>query len=302
MLAAHETRLHAPVPFFLGETVLAQALTQTVRGRVLDKDTQTPLPGATVQLLSYSTETTGTVADANGEFRRAGVGVGRRTFVVSFVSHQPRTLANVIVTTGKEIVLTVELETAAQQIGEVVVKASRQAQPVNEMGTVSVKAFAVEETGRYAASRDDPARMASNFAGVQGSDDSRNDIVVRGNSPQGVLWRVEGVNIPNPNHFAIPGTQGGSVTMLNAKTLATSDFFTGAFPAEFGNALAGVFDLNLRAGNNQRRETTLQAGLLGLEVATEWPFSKKNKASYLIAYRYSTLKIFQTSNSAPPTA
>lgn len=282
----------------LGKTALAQSLTQTVRGRILDKDTQTPLPGATVRLLDDSSKTTGAVADGSGEFRLPGVRVGRRTFAVSFIGYQSRTLANVIVTTGKEVVLTVELETAAQGLGEVVVKASRQARPVNEMGTVSVKAFAVEETGRYAASRDDPARMASNFAGVQGSDDSRNDIVVRGNSPQGVLWRVEGVNIPNPNHFAIPGTQGGSVTMLNAKTLATSDFFTGAFPAEFGNALAGVFDLNLRAGNDQRRETTLQAGLLGLEAATEGPFSKKpdaarSKSSYLVAYRYSTLKIFQ---------
>ncbi len=280
--------------FFLGKTALAQSLTQTVRGRVLDKDTQTPLPGAAIRLPDDSTRTLGTATDANGEFRLPNVPVGRRTFVVSFIGYQPRTLANVIVTTGKEVVLTLDLEPDARQLGEVTVKASRQAQVLNEMGTVSVKAFAVEETGRYAASRDDPARMASNFAGVQGSDDSRNDIVIRGNSPQGVLWRVEGVNIPNPNHFAIPGTQGGSVTMLNAKTLATSDFFTGAFPAEFGNALAGVFDLNLRAGNNEKRESTIQAGLLGLEAAIEGPFSKKSKASYLLAYRYSTLKIFQT--------
>jgi hypothetical protein len=90
--------------------------------------------------------------------------------------------------------------------------------------------------------------MASNFAGVSGTDDSRNDIVVRGNSPFGVQWRLENVNIPNPSHFAIAGTTGGPVGMLNNKVLSNSDFLTGAFPAEYGNALAGVFDVRFKNG------------------------------------------------------
>jgi len=138
--------------------------------------------------------------------------------------------------------------------------------------------------------------MASNFAGVQGADDSRNDIVIRGNSPSGVIWRLDGINIPNPNHFAIPGTAGGPVTILNNKFLANSDFYTGAFPAEFGNGIAGVFDLKMRNGNDEKHEFSGQLGLLGTELTVEGPLNKKSKASYLAMYRYSTLQIFQFLN------
>jgi len=147
-------------------------------------------------------------------------------------------------------------------------------------------------TGIVAGSRGEPARMASNFAGVQGADDSRNDIVIRGNSPSGLLWRVEGINIPNPNHFAIPGTSGGPVSIIRNDTLANSDFFTGAFPAEFGNGIAGVFDLKLRNGNNERHQRSLQFGFLGTEGLLEGPLSKKSGASYLITYRYANLWLF----------
>ena len=138
--------------------------------------------------------------------------------------------------------------------------------------------------------------MASNFAGVQGADDSRNDIVVRGNSPIGVLWRLEGVDIPNPNHFAIAGTTGGPVSIINNKYLSNSDFFTGAFPAEYGNSIAGVFDLNMRRGNNEQHEFSGQLGFLGTELFAEGPINKSKKSSYLGSFRYSTLQLFQFMN------
>ena len=150
--------------------------------------------------------------------------------------------------------------------------------------------FTVEETSRYAAAAFDPARMAQNFAGVtSGGDDLFNEIVVRGNSPKGVLWRLEGIEIANPNHFAAGGGQGGAISMLSSTTLGNSDFYTGAFPAEYGNALSGVFDLKMRKGNTQKRESSFMIGALGLEIGTEGPFGKKSKGSYLINYRYSTL-------------
>jgi hypothetical protein len=160
------------------------------------------------------------------------------------------------------------------------------------MATVSAREFTVDETMRYAGSRGDPARTASNFAGVQGADDSRNDIVIRGNSPQSVIWQVEGVIIPNPNHFAIPGTNGGPISIVNFKTLRNSDFYTGAFPAEFGNSTAGVFDLRLRNGNNQKHEFSGMFGLMGMEAFAEGPISKEKGSSYLVNYRYSTISLF----------
>jgi hypothetical protein len=163
---------------------------------------------------------------------------------------------------------------------------------MNEMATVSARAFTIEETDRYAGSRGDPARMASNFAGVQGADDSRNDIVVRGNSPSGVLWRLEGVDIPNPNHFSIPGTGGGPVAILNNKVLANSDFFTAAFPAEFGNSTSAVFDLRMRNGSQSKPLRSIQFGFLGAELMFEGPLNREKRSSYLVNYRYSSASIF----------
>jgi len=162
---------------------------------------------------------------------------------------------------------------------------------LNEFAVVSARTFSVEETSRYAASNFDPSRMAQNYAGVSvgSGSDLYNEIVIRGNSPAGVMWRLEGIQIPNPNHFGAMGNSGGAISMLSSSTLSNSDFYTGAFPSEFGSALSGVFDLNMRNGNNEKREHSVMLGLLGIEVATEGPFSKKSKGSYLINYRYSTL-------------
>jgi hypothetical protein len=134
--------------------------------------------------------------------------------------------------------------------------------------------------------------MAANFAGVIGGDDSRNDIVVRGNSPQGMLWQLEGLNIPNPNHFGSLTSTGGPVSMLNNNNLDKSDFITSAFPAQYGNATAGVFDIRLRDGNNQQQEFVAQIGFNGFEIGAEGPFSRNSKASYIANYRYSTLGVF----------
>ncbi len=201
-------------------------------------------------------------------------------------------LNNIIVDAGRETILDVELEESMQQLAAVTVRAQRTGEARNDMAVVSARQFSVDEADRYAGSRGEPARMASNFAGVQGADDSRNDIVIRGNSPQGVLWRLEGVSIPNPNHFAIAGTSGGPVSIINNRYLANSDFFTGAFPAEFGNTVAGVFDLKLRNGNNERHEKTIQFGFLGTEAMVEGPLSRKAGSSYMVSYRYANLGLF----------
>ena len=265
-------------------------LTQVVRGTVLDKESHTPLEGVVVVLLDNTAFVNTT--DSNGSFLLDKVPVGKHTLQLNAVGYQPVTMPEVLVTTGKEVVLPLEMEESAdKKITEVVVRSKREHN--NEMAIVSTRTFDVQEAERYAGSRADPARMASNFAGVQGSDDSRNDIIVRGNSPQGVIYRLEDVDIPNPSHFADAGSSGGPVTILNTKSLGNSDFFTGAFPAGYGNATAGVFDLKMRNGNNQHFEGTAQLGLLGTELAGEGPISKKNGSSFLFTYRYSTLKLFE---------
>lgn len=270
---------------------IAQTLTQTVRGIVLDKNIQTPIVGATVVLVG-STPLKGTLTDSEGGFQLSQVAIGRQTIKVTYMGYKEMVMSNVVVNAGKELVLNVGMEEDITQLAEITIKPTvEKDKPLNEMAAVSARTFSVEETQRYAAAINDPARMATAFAGVVTADDGGNNIVIRGNSPNGLLWRMEGIDIPNPNHFSSLGAAGGGVSILSAQVLTNSDFMTGAFPAEYGNALSGVFDLRLRKGNNQKREYTFQAGLLGLDIAAEGPFSKKYKGSYLINYRYSTLEL-----------
>lgn len=263
---------------------------QTVKGRVVEKETKMPLAGVAVSVADL-TPAKGVITDSNGNYSIDSIPVGRHILSASYVGYNGFTANDVEVTSAREAIMNIELEETSIKMREVTVAARRD--HINDMAIVSTRTFDVQETERYAGSRADPARMASNFAGVQGGNDSRNDIVIRGNSPQGVLWRLEGIDIPNPNHFSIPGTTGGPVSMLNNKTLANSDFFMGAFPAEYGNAVAGVFDLKLRNGNSSKYEFTGQFGFLGTELAAEGPLSRPG-ASFLFTYRYSTLQLFES--------
>ncbi len=287
--------------FIFAQVVYAQTLTQTVKGQVLDADSRQPLAGAKVMIKQNNT-VSGGLSDEEGYFRLESVPVGRNTLVITYLGFETYTLQDAMVTSGKELVLNIQLtealepeatkETALKTVTITDAKSPQEAN--NEMATLSARSFSVEETKRYAAAISDPARMAQNFAGVTSSGfDMDNEIVIRGNSPRYMLWRLEGVEIPNPNHFGSMGGSGGPISMLSSSTLANSDFYTGAFPAEFGNALSGVFDLRFRRGNSEKREYSLMLGVLGLEASTEGYFSKKSRASYLFNYRYSTLALMQ---------
>lgn len=270
-----------------------QAPTQLVRGKVFDSETNFPIYGAKVQIFtSDSTLKLRALTGFEGEFTIENVPVGKHDLVSTYLTYDTKTIT-IDVTSGKEVIVQVPmLESFAEQ-KEVVVQGRKKGEVLNELAMLSAQQFSVAETDRYPGSRSDPARMASNFAGVGGADDSRNDIVIRGNSPLGVVWRVEGVDIPNPSHFAISGSTGGPVTILNNKLLANSDFFMSAFPAEYGNSTSGVFDLKLRNGNNNQHEMTGQFGFLGTELLAEGPMDKEGKSSYLVMGRYSTLKLFE---------
>ena len=270
---------------------MARETVQTFRGRVLDAYTELPLPGATV-IITDSDPLRGAATDINGAFRLENLPLGRLDVKVSMVGYQPAQLRNLLLVSGRELVLDIKLEEQVYLLEDVVVRPDiRKDQPLNEMAMVSARSFTIEETERYAGSLGDPSRMAANFAGVSSVSDQRNDIIIRGNSPLGLLWRLEGVEIPNPNHFGSMGSTGGPVSMLNNNLLTHSDFYTGAFPAEYGNAMAGAFDLRMRNGNNQQHEFMGQVGFNGFELGTEGPFSNNSQASYLINFRYSTMEV-----------
>jgi hypothetical protein len=269
--------------------LLAQNKTQTIRGIVLDKDSRLPLAGATIAVLK-SNPTLGANTDENGKFTITQVPLGRQAFQCTYLGYETYNTEEIIVGSGKEIELQIEMLESATVTETVIINASRKINaPINELAVVSARSFSVEETERIPASINDPGRMALSYPGVtQGGDDTENDIIVRGNSSFGILWRLEGIDVPNPNHFARPGTSGGGITVFSAQLLSRSDFYTGGFPAEFGNAISGVFDIRFRKGNRENREHKFRLGLLGIDFSTEGPI-RKGRSSYLVNYRYSTL-------------
>ncbi|MBK7711440.1 MAG: TonB-dependent receptor [Bacteroidales bacterium] len=272
----------------------AGELTQTIRGTVVDAISGYPIIGAYVILLN-SEPKVGVTTDVNGIFELRKVPLGRQSLQINCIGYEPEIYNNLMLVSGKEVILEVKLSEKVNNLGEVVIKASsKKAESQNELAIVSTRTFSVEETERFAGSLGDPARMVANYAGVMTQNDSRNDIIIRGNSPSGVLWRLEGIEIPNPNHFGAQGTTGGPVSMVNNNLLTNSDFLTGAFPAEYGNAIAGAFDINLRSGNSSEHEFIGQVGFNGFELGAEGPLLKLangQKASYLASYRYSTLEL-----------
>lgn len=266
-------------------------MTQNIRGKVVDQDSKLPLDGVLVQLIEPAASI-GAITDEDGLFRLENVPVGRVTIKVTYIGYEDRTYSNLLLNSAKELVLNVQISESVASLKAAVVKGKKPKQRViNEMAIISSRSFSVEETKRYAGAIDDPARMVSAYAGVNIDAEGNNDIIVRGNSSKGILWRLEGMEIPNPNHFANNGATGGPINALNSNMLGNSDFLTGAFTAEYGNATSGVFDMRLRNGNNEHREYTATASVLGLDMALEGPFKKDYQGSYLVNYRYSTLDL-----------
>ena len=281
------------ISLFITQISFAQNNKQNIRGVVTDKLSQTSLPGAAVQIIN-NTNNKGVVTDENGNYILTDLSPDRYEIKVSFIGYKEVVIPNVIVTSGKETILDIAMEEKVTNLNEIVINGNLKDKTINNLTSISARTFSTEEVNRYAGGRSDPARLAANFAGVSTPDDCRNDIVIRGNSPVGVLWRINGMNVTNPNHFATVGTTGGAVSALNTNLLKSSDFLTSAFPAEYGNATAGVFDLGFRSGNSQKRETTLQAGLItGLEATTEGPINKEKGSSYLVGYRYALAGVAQ---------
>jgi len=273
--------------------VFSQEVTQKIRGKVFDSETHNGLPGANI-FVEGSNPFIGTTSDMEGNFVLEKVSVGRVSLQVSYMGYETSRMPELMVSSGKETVLSIPLVESFTRLGEVVIKPNvEKDKAINSMASVSARTFSVEDAQRFAGGMDDPSRLAASFAGVTPATVENNEIVIRGNAARGILWRVQGVEIPAPNHLAGLFSGGGVNTMFNSNMLANSDFFTGAFPAEYGNALSGVFDINLRTGNNTKREYAVQLGSYGIDFATEGPFVQRKNASYLLNYRYSTYGLIQ---------
>ncbi|HEU5290930.1 MAG TPA: TonB-dependent receptor [Cyclobacteriaceae bacterium] len=274
---------------FLGTNLLAQDLSQQVGGRVEDKF-HAPLSGAGIALVKDSERIT-TVSDADGNFVIENVQPGRYALKVSFTGYQFWE-KEVLVISSRPLFISVLLEELPSVLGEVEISAST----MNEQPGEQI--VSIEKTVRVPANFFDPARVITSYPGVMTANDQNNTIIVRGNSPSGLLWRINGLDVVNPNHLANAGTfsdkpaaYGGGVNIISAQLMDHTNFYAGSLPSRYGNALSGVVDMNLRAGDKQQDHYTLQASLIGLDFAAEGPLGKKKNTSFLVNYRSSTIAI-----------
>ncbi len=270
----------------------AQSGTQNVRGRIIDKETESPIESAKIITFREDGSTIGAISNEAGYYELREVPVGYRSIFFTALSYDTVSVRPFL-TTGTELVLDMAMELKPFTTTGVEIVAGKESDVQNDhAANVSQISIAFDPGLQASGTREDPVRQAVITPAVQGADDSRNDLVVRGNSPSGVLYRVEGINIPNPNHFAVPGTGGGPQSLLNNKYLKRADFYTGGFPANYGNSTAGVFDMWMRNGNDNKHQLSLQLGFLGTEAAVEGPINREKQSSYLATYRYSTLQLF----------
>ncbi len=273
--------------FTIGHT---QNATQNITGQVVDIETQQPLIGVNVLVIG-SNPPIGTATDWNGKYELHNLPIGRQSLQFTCMGYEPTLFQELDLTSSKTLEMKVQMKESLHQLHSITVKPQfRKDRVQNMMASVSARTFSVEETSRYAGGWNDPARLAGAFAGVtmaEGVND--NAIVIRGNAPKGILWRLEGVEIPSPNHLNGVNNGGGIETIFSVNMLSNSDFYTGAFAAEYANALSEIFDLNFRNGTSQKKKINLQFGSQGIDIGSEGPLKKGGESSFLFNYRYSTL-------------
>ncbi len=284
-------RLFSLLFVFLSAFVHAGSGTQNVRGVVKDNLSGQPLENVTVIIFNESIEH-GTSTNQAGEFLFKELPLDYYTIYFSYVGYESIIQHRVRLVSSREYYTVVEMNISSELIeGATIVSTVRKDRPNNPRAMVSSRSFSLEETNQYAGSYGDPARMAINYAGVLPARDNRNDIIIRGNTSYGLLWKLDGIEIPNPNHFGATGSTGGPITIINNNLLNNSDFFTAAFPAEYSNATAGVFDLKMNPGNPDNHNKWAQLGWNGLEIGSEGPLYEAKNITYASAYRYSFVDI-----------
>ena len=278
-------RLVMLVAVMAGVLLPQSVVAQTIKGSVTDAITGEALIGAAVKVAEL--KDAGGITNIDGEFSITITQPGRYTIETSYMGYEPSVLKEVLVAGAKDVVLDITLRESSTDMNEVVIKPRvNKESTVNPTALVGGMMLSMEEASRYAGGYNDPARLVTAFAGVAGQGDG-NGISVHGNAPQFMQYRLEGVEIFSPNHFADLYSAGfGMVSALNSNVITNSDFFVSTFNSSYNNALSGVFDVRMRAGNNSKFENGVQVGSVGIEWTSEGPISKKNNSSFIFNYRY----------------
>ena len=252
--------------FLFASPSFLQPLNKTIRGVITNEDNKPPIAGATVDVEGSNPVKT-LLTNAEGSFRFDDMPIGLFTLLLSFIGYEKIILPNVVVNSGKEVVVNINMQQAVTQLNNILIAVDKnKGQALNDKSIVRGRFISPEQTNRYASGVGDPSRILSNFAGVTSTGDGSNNIIVKGNSPKYIQWRLEGVQVADPNHFSDQKSACGSISALNDNLLAISDFKTVALLTEYCNVLCGVYDVKLLQGNNVKFKSTFEVRILGTEL------------------------------------
>ncbi len=263
-----------------------------LKGRVIDAVNNEPLPFVNVIV---SGTTIGAITDIDGNFQLIGLSPGFVRIQASFVGYQSALSAQIEVSNAKVAFLEIKMEQTDTKIEEVTVSASPFRK--TEESPVSLKTIGIAEIEKSPGANRDISKVIQSFAGVLSSPSFRNDIIIRGGGPSESRFYLDGVEVPNINHFATQGASGGAVGILNADLIREVNYYSGAFPSNRGNALSGVFEFAQVDGNADKLRFRGSLGAAEVSATFDGPLSEKT--SFIVSARRSYLKLLFTALKLP---
>jgi|694.fasta_scaffold71059_3 hypothetical protein len=252
-------------------------------GRIYDQINNEPLSFATVQIVELSI---GAVADIDGNYKIENIPQGTYTVRASFTGYEPITLSEILVTSARVVTLDFAMKEKGA-LTEVVIEAS----PFKnrDESPLSVNTLNATELERYPGANRDVSRVIQALPGVAQIPSFRNDIIIRGGSPGENRFYLDGIEVPNINHFATQGSSGGPVGLLNINFIREVEFYSGAFPANRANGLSSVISFSQKRGNSDALITNFALGSSDFALTFDGPLG--SKTNFIFSYRVSYLQL-----------
>ena len=258
--------------------------TGTIKGRVFNEQNNEAIPFASIGIVGTNT---GTSTDIDGNYQLINLSPGVYNLSVSCLGYKNKTIFEVQATSAKTTFIDIALESATAELEAVEVKAS----PFNktEESPVSLRTIGSDEIQRNPGGNRDISKVIQSLPGVASTASFRNDIIIRGGAPNENRFYLDGIEVPNINHFATQGSSGGPVGMINVNFIREVDFYSGAFPSNRGNALSSVMEFKQKDGNSEKLAGTFTVGSSDYGLMLDGPLGKKS--TYMLSIRKSYLQL-----------
>jgi hypothetical protein len=281
------------IPFILSVLTYSSVSSQNtgrISGTVTDKATQKPIANVSVTISSKGAST-----DTSGTFRITGLDFGTYTLELSSVGYKSQTLYNIVISSGNENNYTIEMESAATVLGEVVIKNNRRTVRAATVETpLSVQRLTFEEIKANPGGNFDISKVIQTLPGVGGGQNGggfRNDIIIRGGAPNENVFYLDGIEIPVINHFQTQGSSGGPQGILNVSFIEDVKLSSSAFDARYDNALSSVFQFKQKNGNPNKLQGNFRLSATEVAATLEGPLSQNKKTTFLASARRSYLEL-----------